>query len=249
MQTSTVDIPTPDGVADAYLTRPDDGQHPGVLFLIDAIGLRPRIEQMADRIAARGYVVLAPNLFYRAGRAPVLPLPDFTRPESREAFMKSLRPLIQELTPERVIADGGAYFDYLAGIAPGPIAITGYCMGGRLGWRIAAAYPDRVVALGAFHPGGLVTDQPDSPHRSAGQLKAELYLGHADEDPNNTPEQIATLERALDEAGVSYRSELYAGARHGYTMSDSAVYDEGAAERHFNELFALLDRAFAASVS
>jgi carboxymethylenebutenolidase len=249
MQTSTVDIPTPDGVADAYLTRPDDGQHPGVLFLIDAIGLRPRIEEMADRIAARGYVVLAPNLFYRAGRAPVLPLPDFTRPESRESFMKSLRPLMQELTPERVVADGGAFLDYLAAVAPGLVAITGYCMGGRLGWRIAAAYPDRVVALGAFHPGGLVTDEPDSPHRSAGQLEAELYVGHADEDPNNTPEQIATLERALDEAGVRYRSELYAGARHGYTMSDTAVYDEGAAERHFNELFALLDRAFAASVS
>jgi carboxymethylenebutenolidase len=249
MQSSTVDIPTPDGVADAYLARPDDGQHPGVLFVIDAIGLRPRIEEMADRIAARGYVVLAPNVFYRAGRAPVLPLPDFSQPQSRESFMKSVRPLIQQLTPDRVVADGGAYLDYLAGIAPGPVAITGYCMGGRLGWRIAAAYPDRVVALGAFHPGGLVTGDADSPHRSAGQLKAELYFGHADEDPNNTPEQIAALERALDEAGVTYRSELYASARHGYTMSDMAVYDEGAAERHFNELFALLDRTFAASVS
>jgi carboxymethylenebutenolidase len=250
MQSSTVDIPTPDGVADAYLTRPDDKQqHPGVLFMIDAFGLRPRIEVMADRIAARGYVVLAPNLLYRAGRAPVLPVPDFSKAEGRESFMKSIRPIMQELTPERVVADGGAYLDYLAGLAPGRVAITGYCMGARLGWRVAAAYPDRVVALGGFHAGGLVTDALDSPHLSAGQLKAELYLGHADEDPNNTPEQIAALERALDDAGVTYRSELYAGARHGYTMSDTAVYDEGAAERHFDELFALLDRAFAASVS
>jgi carboxymethylenebutenolidase len=249
MQSSTVDIPTPDGVADAYLTRPDDGQHPAVLLMIDAIGLRPRIEEMADRIAGRGYVVLAPNVFYRAGRAPVLPLPDFSAPASRESFMKSVRPLMQDLTPERIVSDGGAYLDYLDGVAPGPVAITGYCMGARLGWRIAAAYPDRVVALGGFHAGGLVTGAPDSPHLSADRLKAELYLGHADEDPNMTPEQIAELDRALEEAGVRYRSELYAGARHGYTMSDTAVYDEEAAERHFDELFALLDRAFAASVS
>lgn len=249
MHNSALDIPTPDGVADAYLTRKDEQQHPGVLFLIDAFGLRPRIEEMAERIAARGYVVVAPNLFYRTGRAPVLPLPDLSQPENRASFMKSIRPIVQELTPERVVADGGAYLDYLAGVAPGPVAIAGYCMGARLGWQIAAAYPDRVVALGGFHGGGLVTDAADSPHRSAGQLKAELYLGHADEDPSNTPEQIAALERALDEAGVTYRSELYAGARHGYTMSDTAVYDQEATERHFDELFALLDRAFAASVS
>lgn len=250
MQSATVDIPTADGVADAYLTRPDDDRpHPAVLFIIDAIGLRPRIEEMADRIAAHGYVVLAPNVFYRAGRAPVLPLPDFTNPDSRESFMNSVRPLMQELTPERLLQDGRAYLDYLADVAPGPVAITGYCMGGRLGWRIAAANPDRVVALGAFHAGGLVTDAPDSPHRSADQLEADLYLGHADQDPNMTPEQIAALDRALDDAGVPHRTELYEGARHGYTMSDTAVYNEEATERHFNELFALLDRAFAASVS
>lgn len=249
MQSSTVDVRTPDGVADSYLTRPDDGPHPGVLLVMDAFGLRPRIEEMAERIAARGYAVLAPNVFYRAGRAPVLPIPDFTQPESRESFMKSVRPLMAQLTPERIASDGGAYLDYLGDVATAPFAITGYCMGARLGWRIAAAYPDRVAALGGFHGGGLVTDDPDSPHLSADRLRAELYFGHADQDRNNTPEQIAALERALDEAGVRYRSELYPGALHGYTMSDTAVYDEQATERHWRELFALLDRAFAASVS
>ena len=246
MLTSTVDVPTSDGVADAYLSRPDDHAHPAVLFMIDAIGLRPRIEEMADRIASRGYTVLAPNVFYRAGRAPVLPVPDFADAESRTSFWQSLRPLMEQLTPERIERDGRAYLDYLATIAPGPVAIAGYCMGGRLGWWIAAAYPDRVVALGGFHVGGLVTDAPNSPHLSADQLRAELYLGHADQDANMSPEQIAALEQALDDAGVSYRSELYSGAMHGYTMSDAAVYDEQAAERHFAELFALLDRAFAA---
>jgi carboxymethylenebutenolidase len=242
---SRVDIPTADGVADAYLSQPDGGgEHPAVLFIMDAIGLRPRIEEMAERISARGYAVLAPNFFYRAGRAPVVPLPDFRDPgHDRGAFMQQIRPLMEQLTPERTAQDGAAYLDYLGKVAPGPVAITGYCMGARAGFRIAAAHPDRVVALGGFHGGGLATDAPDSPHLSAGELRAQLYFGHADEDPSMTPEQIGILNHALDKAGVTYRAEVYEGARHGYTMSDSAVYDEAACERHFSELFALLNRS------
>ncbi len=246
MRSATVDVTTPDGVADAYLTRPDDGdRHPGVLFLMDAFGLRPRIEAMADRVAARGYAVLAPNVFYRAGRAPVLAFPDMRQEGAREAFFKGVRPLIVELTPERAGADGAAYLDALAPVSDGPVAITGYCMGVRLGLRIAAAEPERVAALAGFHGGGLVTDDPRSPHRSVGDLDAEVYLGHADEDPGNTPEQIAALDAALDDAGVPHRTEVYAGARHGYTMSDTPVYDEPACERHFAALFAMLERTVA----
>jgi carboxymethylenebutenolidase len=244
MQSSTIDVKTEDGAADAYLTRPgDDRPHPAVLFVMDGIGLRPRIEEMADRIAAHGYVVLAPNFFYRSGRAPVLPLPDLTDPDSRAEFMQALRPMIEQLTPENIERDGAAFLDVLAEQAPGPVAITGYCMGARVGWRIATRYPDRVVALGGFHGGGLVTDAADSPHRSAAELAAELYFGHADQDPSMTAEQIEVLDRALDEAHVRYRAEVYGGARHGYTMSDTAAYNEAACERHFVELFALLDRA------
>ena len=247
MRSSSVDVATADGVADAYLTRPEgDGPHPAVLFIMDAIGLRSRIEEMADRVAAQGHVVLAPNVFYRAGRAPVLALPDSSDPDERAGFMDAVRPLVEQLTPERVVGDGAAYLEYLAGVAPGPVAITGYCMGGRVGWRIAAAHPDRVVALGSFHAGGLVTDAPSSPHLSAGDLKAELYFGHADQDRSMTVEQIEVLERALDDAGARYRSELYEGARHGYTMADTAAYDEAACERHFTELFALLGSTFKA---
>lgn len=243
MQSSAVDVKTPDGSADAYLTRPDgDADLPGVLFVMDAYGVRPTIEQMADRIADQGYVVLAPNVFYRAGRSPVLPMPDHTDPESHRAFMSSVRPLFRELTPEVIARDSAAYLDFLSGRATGPFGITGYCMGGRFGWRVAAAHPDRVAALGSFHGGGFVTDAPDSPHLSADRIKAELYLGHADQDAGMTPEQIAALERALDDAGVTYKSELYQGARHGYTMADTAVYDEAAAERHYRELFALFER-------
>ncbi len=248
MHSENIEVTTPDGVADAYLTRPDDdGSHPPVLFIIDAFGLRPRIEEMADRIAARGYVVLAPNVFYRAGRAPVIPLPDFSDPDNRGRFFQQVRPLMEQLTPEAIARDGGAYLDYLADAAPGPVAITGYCMGARLGWRIAAAHPDRVAALGGFHGGGLVTDAPDSPHRSADRVQAEVYFGHADEDANMTPEQIATLDEAMDEAGVRHRTELYGGAHHGYTMSDTPVYNEEACERHFTALFELLERTLASS--
>jgi carboxymethylenebutenolidase len=239
----SVDIDTPDGVADAYLARADDRPCPGVLFVMDAYGLRPVIAEMVERIASWGYVVLAPNVLYRAGRSPVLPLPDLRDPEQRASFFQSVKPLIGQLTPERIAADGGAYLDYLErAAAPGPVAITGYCMGARVGWRIAAAHPDRVAALAGFHAGGLVTEAPDSPHLSAPKVSAELYFGFADEDPSMSAEQIATFERALDDAGSSYRSEVYEGARHGYTMADGAVYDEAASERHYRELGTLLER-------
>lgn len=243
MSSETIDVKTKDGVADAYLARPDgEGSYPGVLLLIDAFGLRPRIEQMADRIAAQGFVVLAPNVFYRAGRAPVISLDGLDDPEKRGTLFQKIMPLMAELTPERVVSDGGAYLDKLAELADGPVALTGYCLGGRLGWRIAAAYPERVAAVGAFHAGGLVTEDADSPHLSASEIDAELYFGFADNDHSMNAEQIATLERALDEAGVTYVSEVYEGAAHGYTMSDTPAYDEAAAERHFQALFALLGR-------
>ena len=243
LHSSTVDIETPDGAADAYLTRPDDDDHhPGVLFVMDAYGVRPRIEEMADRIAERGFAVLAPNVFYRAGRAPVLPFPDMTEESARADFFKDVRPLMGALTLERIAADGAAYLDELGKVADGPVAITGYCMGARLALRIAAAHPDRVTALAGFHGGGLATDAPESPHRSVGSLRAEVYFGHADQDASNSAEQIATLDAALEDAGVTHHSEVYPGAAHGYTMSDTPAYDEQAAERHFAALFDLLHR-------
>ena len=248
MHGEMIDVPTPDGVADAYLARPDgDGRHPGVLLIMDAIGLRPQIKKMADRVAAEGYVVLAPNIFYRGGRAPVFSTEGMLDdPAKVSELFAMIMPFVEEVTPERLRSDGGAYLDLLEEVGAGPVGITGYCMGGSLGWRIAAAYPDRVRALGAFHAGHLATEAPDSPHRSAGDLKAELFFGWADQDPAMPAEQIAEVTSALDQAGVGYRSEIFAGAEHGYTMADRAIYDEAADERHYRELFALLDRTIAA---
>jgi carboxymethylenebutenolidase len=244
MNGSTIDVPTQDGVADCYLSKPaGDGAHPAVLFMIDAIGLRPRIEEMADRIAAWGYVVLAPNVFYRAGRAPLWDTPDLRDPDSRGRFFQSLGPVMGALTPAAAAADGGAYLDKLGELTDGPVGVTGYCFGGWLGWTIAAAHPHRVAALGGFHAGRMVTDGEDSPHLLAPRVRGEVYWGHADQDQSMTPENIAILNQAMDDSGVRYTTELYEGAQHGYTMSDMGAYDEAAAERHFEALFALLQRA------
>jgi len=246
MNRSTVDVLTPDGVADCYLTRPaDDGSHPGVLFLMDAIGLRPRIKEMADRIAAQGYVVLAPNVFYRAGRAPLWETPDLRDADARESFFRTLGSLMGALTPAAVAADGGAYLAKLAELTEGPVGVTGYCFGGWMGWTIAAAYPDRVAAIGGFHTGRMVTGAQDSAHLLAPRVRADVYWGHADQDQNMTAENIATLDQAMDDAGVHHTTEVYEGAQHGYTMSDMGAYNEAAAERHFTALFALLGRAIA----
>lgn len=211
--------------------------------MIDAIGLRPRIEEMADRIAAQGYVVLAPNVFYRGGRAPLWETPDLQDPESRGTFFHSLGRLMRALTPDAVAEDGRAYLDKLGELTDGPVGITGYCFGGWLGWTVAAAQPDRVAALGGFHTGRMVTENDDSPHLLAPRVRGEVYWGHADQDASMTPENIAALNRAMDDAGVRYTTEVYTGAQHGYTMSDMGAYNEAATERHFEALFALLQRA------
>lgn len=242
MRSELIDIPAADGVADSYLVRPEGEARGAVLYVIDAFGLRDVTIEMADRIAAEGYVVLAPNVLYRGGRAPVRAMPDFLDEESRNRFMTEMKPLLMEAAGEAAARDGGFYLDRLAEEVAGPVAISGYCMGGRVGWRIAAAHPDRVAALACFHTAGFVTEADDSPHRSASSLRCELLLRFADRDVNMTPAQIVELEMALNAAGVAYTAEVYSGALHGYTMADTPVFDEAARERHYEELFALLDR-------
>lgn len=240
----TIGIAAPDGIADTLVARPDGGSHRGVLFVMDAFGLRPTIVEMVERIARDGYVVLAPNVLYRAGSSPLVAADELTEPERRSAAFARLRPEIMALGRERVAADGAAFLDALADAgAEGPVAVTGYCMGGRVGWWLAVTHPGSVAAVAAFHTGGLVNDEDDSPHRAAADIRAELLFGFADEDPGMTREQIATLERTLDEAGLRATVDVYDGARHGYTMADQPVFDEAARERHFAELGALLERA------
>lgn len=249
----TIEIAMPDGgVAEAHVARPSgtngvgaSADHPGVLFFMDAIGLRPRIDEMAQRIADWGYVVLAPNTFWREGTADELaPTADLTQPGEREAFFELVGPRLKALTAQRAESDIPAYLAALrstAGVSAGPVGTTGYCMGARLAIRSANLDQD-VTAVGGFHGGGLATGAPDSPHRGLGSARAEFVFGHADHDRSMDPDAIAELSRALDDAGRTATSAVYPGAAHGYTMSDTSMYDVAATERHFSELRALLDR-------
>ncbi|KUO15488.1 dienelactone hydrolase family protein [Streptomyces dysideae] len=248
VQGTAVDIPTPDGTADAYLAHRADGSpRPAVLLYMDAFGLRPQLRAMADRLAEAGYTVLVPNVFYRNGRAPVVELPELIDTAERPEIFQRIMPIMRALTPEPAMRDAGAYLDWLADCpraADGPVALTGYCMGARLSLLTAGTYPDRVAAAAGFHGGRLASEDPDSPHRVAEHITAELYFGHADDDPSLPAEQIERLENALTEAGVRHRCEVYEGAHHGFTQADTTVYHREADERHWAALLDLLKRTF-----
>ena len=217
---TTLDIETPDGIADASLAVPaGGGKYPGVIFLMDAFGVRPVIDEWIKRIAAKGYVVLAPNLLYRSSRSPIVEdVASATTEENRPKLFQSLMPMMQLLTPENVTKDAKAYIDFIQGlpeVAPGPIALSGYCMGSRFALRAGAAFPDQVSVVAGFHGGNLGTDQPDSVHLLVGELKAEVYLGYADHDEGANEVQRKRMEDALIAAGITYTSVVYPDAPHG----------------------------------
>ena len=238
-----MNIATRDGKCDSYACCPDaPGPYPAVLLLMDGIGVRAVLKRRAEQIAAAGYYVLLPNLFYRDGPAAVANIAEPLKPENRPALMDR----IHSVTPQRVREDVDHFLSFLDQeplVAPGGIGVVGYCMGGSHTVRTAADYPDRVLAAAVFHGGRLATDAPDSPHRLLATIRAELYFGHADEDPNMTGAQIALLEAALGAARLRFGSEIYSGARHGYTMEDLPAFNAHACERHFGQLYGLLSRA------
>lgn len=244
----TVDIKTSDGACESYISHPSHaGPFPAVLFYMDGIGVRPVLRDMADRLAANGYYVLLPNMFYRGGRAAPVDVAEVLRPENRAALME----LVLSLTPERVVSDAGAFLEFLAAqkeVKSGsPVGLTGYCMGGGMVMRTAAHYAERVASAASFHGGRLATASTDSPHHLVHRISAELYFGHADQDSGMTPEEIARLEDALQRAGRRYQAELYAGALHGFTMPDFPVYNKAACDQHWDRLLALFHRTLGLS--
>lgn len=240
----TLTLTMPDGEAEAYLApAPGGAPAPGVLFVIDAIGLRPRIEEMADRIASWGYTVLAPNVFHRDGSAAdVAPKADLREAGNREAFMGEAMQRVRGLTPDLLARDLPAYLSALRArpeTAGEDVGVTGYCMGARIAMR-AAGLDSKVVAVGGWHGGGLVTDEPDSPHLALATARAAFAFGHASDDGSMPPEAVAALGEALEAAGLRAANEVFPGP-HGYSMSDTSMYDEESTERHFASLRALLD--------
>lgn len=246
VRTLVQQVATADGVADAFLAHPDDGApHPAVLVFTDAFGLRPVVRRDAERLAGLGFTVLVPNVYYRNGSAPVVELPDFIGGERRGEVFAALRPLLTALTPDLVVADAAGYLGWLADsplTTDGPVGVSGYCMGVRNALHTAAAHPDRVAAVAGFHGGRLATDDPTSAHTVVDRIAAEIYLGHADADPGLPPEQIERLDAALTAAGRTFRTEVYAGAGHGFTQSDTEVYDAAADARHWAALTELFTR-------
>ena len=242
-----LEIETSDGPAEAYLAGtaagPGAPASPGVLMYMDAIGLRPRLHEMADQVASWGYVVLAPNVFHRDGRvADLAPATDLSDPGAREAYFEGAMRRVRALTTDQAVADAGTWVDALLEHATAPIGVVGYCMGARLAVRTAAVRPDAVAAVAGFHGGGLVTDEPSSPHLAVAGTRAEYLFGHADQDRSMPAEAVTALGRALEEAGVPHRNEVYPGAPHGYSMSDTSAWHAEAADRSFTELRDLLDR-------
>ncbi|WP_432092789.1 dienelactone hydrolase family protein [Streptomyces sp. bgisy100] len=244
MPTTTLRIPTEDGRADAFAAFPDrGGRHPGVLLYSDAFGVRPVLQEMARELAEHGYYVLVPNLYYRHGPAPVIDLPEHIGEEVRPAVIGRLMPLIQAHTTEHALRDADAYLRFLTTrpeVGAGPVGVIGYCMGAALAMRTATAHPGQVAAVAGFHPGFLVTDAPDSPHRGIPELTAQVHLGLAENDL--TPEAISELNQALDTAGVGHTTEVYPGTIHGFTMADTDAFDPSALQRHWDRLLPLLDR-------
>ena len=240
---SELDVTTPDGVSDSYFVHPSSGSHPGVLIWPDAFGLRPAKRQMAKRLAESGYAVLVVNQYYRSQRAPIVNTTNFSE------VSDTLRPLMGTLNAETQVRDARAFIGFLdrqqAVDSNRKMGTMGYCMGGPFTMRTAASLPDRVGAAASFHGGGLVTDQPDSPHLLVPQMTAQYLFAIAANDDENQPEAKDVLRDAFTQAGLQAEIEVYDGAMHGWCPPDSQVYDESKAERAWSRLLALFTRALA----
>ena len=241
-----VAVSTADGTADCHFVHPSSGAHPGVLVWPDALGLRPAFEQMGRRLAESGYAVLVVNPYYRTERAPVLPEGASFRDE---ATRKKIFPLMRSLSPETNVSDAKAFVGFLDGqdavASDRRIGTTGYCMGGSMTMRTAAAFPDRIGAGASFHGGRLVTDAPDSPHRLVVRMRAHYLFAIAENDDKKDPEAKNVLREAFAAAGLPAEIEVYAGTLHGWCPPDSAVYHEAQAERAWSRLLALFETALA----
>lgn len=243
-----VEIKTPDGTCDAAFVRPKTGTHPGVLIWPDAFGLRLSTRAMAKRLAAEGYSVLVPNPFYRMGKAPFTDASKFNFQNPDD--MAKLRPLMASVNapgnPEKDAAAYVAFLDAQKEVNKSKkIGTQGYCMGGPLVVKTAAALPNRIGAGASFHGGGLVTDKPDSPHLLAPKIKARMYFGVASNDDARQPDAKDKLKEAFAAAKVTAEVEVYVSL-HGWCMTDmpapqngAPIYNKTDAERAWGKLLAL----------
>lgn len=238
---SEVTITTPDGTADAYFVHPSTGTAPGVLIWPDIFGLRPAFRQMGKRLAESGYSVVVINPFYRVKKAP-------TAPNGANTPIPDLMPLAQALNETTQMTDAKAFVAWLdsqSSVAKDKkIGTQGYCMGGPMAFRTSAAMADRVGAVATFHGGGLVTDQPNSPHLQAAKTKAQFLIAVASNDDQRSPNEKNVLKETFEKAKLPAEIEVYSGA-HGWCPPDSRVYNEPDAEKAWTRLLALYGKALA----
>lgn len=243
---SEVEIKTADGTCDAYFVHPASGKHPGVLVWPDIFGLRPAFKTMGKRLAESGYSVLVVNQFYRTKKPPIAAEgASFQDPDVRAALMK----LAGALSKETVDTDAQAFIPWLDKQASvdkkRKMGTTGYCMGGPMTMRTAAAFPDRVGAGASFHGGGLVTDKPDSPHLLVPKMKASYLFAIAANDDEKQPDAKNVLRETFEKAKLPAEIEVYEGTMHGWCPPDSQVYNEEKAEKAWSRLLALFGKALA----
>jgi carboxymethylenebutenolidase len=238
---SDVTIRTPDGECDAYFVTPATGAHAAVLVWPDIFGLRPAMREMGKRLAGEGYSVLVVNPFYRQQKAP-------TAPQGAATPIPQLVPMMQALTPQTHVTDARAFVAWLDArpeVDRGrKIGTIGYCMGGPIVMRTAAALPDRIGAGGSFHGGGLTGDSPDSPHRLIPQMKAQFLVAVAENDDMRDPESKNILRQAFAAANLKAEIEVYPAA-HGWCPPDTQVYDREQSERAWSRMLAMFDEALA----
>jgi carboxymethylenebutenolidase len=239
---SDVTVMTPDGTADCYFVHPATGMAAGVLVWPDIFGLRPAFRQMGKRLAESGYSVLVVNPFYRVKKAP-------TAEAGAQTPIPQLMPLAQALTETIQMTDAKAFIGWMdkqSSVAKNrKVGTQGYCMGGPIALRTAAAVPDRVGAAASFHGGGLVTDMPNSPHLQAAKTKAQFLIDIAENDDMRSPNEKNVLKDTFAKAGRPAEIEVYAGAAHGWCPPDSRVYNEPQAEKAWSRLLALYGKALA----
>lgn len=243
---SDVTVSTPDGEADCYFVHPSSGKHAAVVIWPDILGLRPAFRMMGKRLAQSGYSVLVVNPYYRQRKAPVV---EEGASFQDEAVRNTVFPLARSLSPETHMTDAKAFIAWLDGQAAvdtsRKVGTTGYCMGGPIVMRTAAAVPERVGAAASFHGGGLATDKEDSPHLLIPQMKADFLIAIAANDDERDPEAKNILRESFDKAGLPAEIEVYEGAMHGWCPPDSAVYHEAQAERAWSRLLNLFETALA----
>ena len=240
---SEVTVTTPDGTSDCYFVHPSTGTAPAVLVWPDIFGLRPAFRQMGKRLAESGYSVLVVNPFYRVKKAP-------TAEQGAATPIPGLLPLMRALNETTNMTDAKAFIAWLdqqPSVAKNrKVGTQGYCMGGPLAFRTAAAVPDRVGAVASFHGGGLVMkDNPNSPHLLAAKTKAQFLIAIAANDDMTSPTDKTVMKETFANAKLPAEIEVYDGAMHGWCPPDSCVYNQPQAEKAWTRLLALYGKALA----